>query len=148
MKEIFVLCFHWVCHPINLSGKWSAIAVFDHKPTAEEILKLNNFKNQSDWDKAIAKVIEEKNYCALYFGPRGKEFEKNPNTKEFAHSVAEYMVIHPQENGDLMLFDYFLTGYCDFPKQVETAGRGVWYEDYEEKEAEDNAKDNAGEKSA
>lgn len=149
MKEIFVLCFHWVCNPIHSSGKWTAIAVFNHQPTFEDIMKLNNFKSQTDCDKAIAEKIAEKQYCAMYFGPRGKEFERNPKTRDFAHNVAEYMVIHPQENGDLMLFDYFLTGYCDFQKQVETAGKGVWYEDYEQEEkGEDDAKDNGGEEQA
>ena len=60
MKEIFVLCFHWVCNPIHSSGKWGAIAVFNHQPTFEDIMKLNNFKSQTDWDKAIAEKIAEK----------------------------------------------------------------------------------------
>lgn len=103
-ENIFVLCNNY-----KGSG-WKAVAIWTHKPTKEDILKVGLFKENPD--RNIEQVIIDKilqyNHCRLNF----KGYNKPGNLDYWI----EYMIVHPNINGDLELFDYLQTGYCDFNK--------------------------------
>lgn len=95
-NSIYVLCI------LNHSGSkgWIALAAFDHEPTFDDIINLQNFKDKTEFDKAIAKTIEKHQYCGIQF------------SDNFYDSI-EYNVYKAKDNGDLLLWDYLITGYID-----------------------------------
>lgn len=124
-----VLCFHWIFSDYNPTGEFKAIAILPENFTSEDIMKLANFRNHSDFDKAIAEKIAAHKYCALFYGPHGNEFGKDEN--DIRYQVGEYIVITPKENGDLRLHEFMWTGYCDIPENHKHDA--VWWVDFQNK---------------
>lgn len=125
-QDLIILAFHYVSHPFGKDPSWRAVAVFTKKPEVKDILALGSF-NDSALDNAIAERLVEHEYCAIFGGERGKEFEENPDTHLPAF-VAEYMFIHPQPSGYFNLGDYLFTGYCDSPEAIKH--ESVYTRDY------------------
>ena len=96
---LFILCNNYCAEG------WNAVAVWSHKPTKEDILKVGLFKEYPDRniEQVLSKRIAKYGKCRLNF----IEYKKYYN-----HWI-EYIVINPDENGDLNLTDLLMTGHCD-----------------------------------
>lgn len=104
-ENIFVLCNNY------RSNGWKAVAIWTYKPSKEDILKVGLFKENPDRniEQAIIDKILQYNHCRINF----KDYDKKGNYDYWM----EYMIVHPNINGDLELNEYLQTGYCDFNKE-------------------------------
>lgn len=103
--NIYVLCRNY-----RAEG-WVAVGVWDHKPVKEEILKMEIFNKNPDRkiEQVLAEKILEKGSCRLNY--------KDDNKYHTGRNWIEYMLINPEEDGNLYLNDKLLTGYCDFSEE-------------------------------
>lgn len=95
-NNIFVLAFH----NIKKHPKFEAIACWNHKPTFEDIMKLDCFQANTKLDRDLANLIAKNGKGGVKFSDELEDW-------------CEYITIYPKDNGDLDLNDYLYTGYCD-----------------------------------
>lgn len=94
--NIHVLIFHNVAS----SPKFQAIACWTHRPTVKDIMKLDNFSLNTKLDQDLANLIVNETKGGLRFSDESEDF-------------CEYMIVSPEENGDLNLNEYLYTGVCE-----------------------------------
>ena len=86
----------------SLGNEVTAFAVFPNKPTKEELLQTNRFEDTVN-DNLLIDILLEHNVCGV-----------SKNSK----AIFEYLLITPDENGNLNLNDYLFTGIVDMNPEL------------------------------